>query len=294
MSQQQVAPYPPYLMVPVRESNGLGVAGFFIAFIGLFIPTGVIALLGLLVSLVALGRAPRGFAGIGVLIGLLGTVFWLVVMGVVVAGGLTFGAAVLVGVAVAFVLTNPELIEFSTDSANVTLAVVEYEDHNGALPAQIGELKLPASTLTDPWGNPYHYGLDPDNDDFGFDLVSSGPDGVPGTDDDWALSQIGVVWENAFENIGVTMDEFGQRMERFQQRQARRNGGRHRGIHDRHGHEEVAEEDQYEAAVLAAARAQAAVRAAEEAIDRADAEVGETQAQREPAEPDAPPSPEPD
>ncbi len=78
---QQPIQSPQFLMVPVREGNGLGVAGFFIALIGLAIPTGIVALLGLLVSLVALGKAPRGFAGMGVVVGLIGTVVWVVLTG---------------------------------------------------------------------------------------------------------------------------------------------------------------------------------------------------------------------
>ena len=91
-----------YVMVPVRESNGLGVAGFFIALFGLFIPTGIVALLGLLISLVALGRPPRGFAAMGVLIGLMGTVIWLAITIVAVLGTLAVGMAALVFVAGAF------------------------------------------------------------------------------------------------------------------------------------------------------------------------------------------------
>lgn len=95
MSQQQVAAYPQpqpqYIMVPMRESNGLGVAGFFIALIGLAIPTGIIALLGMLVSLVALGKAPRGFAGMGVVVGLFGTVLWLAITGIAILGAVAVG-----------------------------------------------------------------------------------------------------------------------------------------------------------------------------------------------------------
>ncbi len=62
MSEQAVAAaYPqhqPYIMVPVRERNGLGVVGFLIALVGLAIPTGIVALLGLLISLVAQRHHP--------------------------------------------------------------------------------------------------------------------------------------------------------------------------------------------------------------------------------------------
>ncbi len=112
MTQQQTPGYfPPYVMVPGRESNGLGVAGFFISLIGLVVPTGIVALLGLLISLVALGRQPRGFAGLGVLIGLFGTFIWLAVMVFAVLGAATLGVGILICGAAAFILTQPETIE---------------------------------------------------------------------------------------------------------------------------------------------------------------------------------------
>ena len=43
IAQMQVPNQPQFVVVPVRETNGLGVAGFFIALIGLFIPTGYLA-----------------------------------------------------------------------------------------------------------------------------------------------------------------------------------------------------------------------------------------------------------
>ena len=146
---QQAAPYPPYVMVPMRESNGLGVAGFFIALIGLAIPTGIVALLGLLISLVALGRPPRGFAAIGVLMGLIGTVVWMVITGVAVLGALAVGVVAVLGGAAVFILTQPEIIEVTADMFNVTIAAVEYEEDNGVLPPDLTVLGLSVSTVTD-------------------------------------------------------------------------------------------------------------------------------------------------
>ena len=105
------APYPQYVMVPMKEGNGLGVAGFFIAAIGLLIPTGIIALLGLLISLVALGKSPRGFAGMGVLIGLVGSAIWMAITGIAIVGALAIGIGAILFASVAFVLMQPEIIE---------------------------------------------------------------------------------------------------------------------------------------------------------------------------------------
>jgi hypothetical protein len=209
-------------MVPVRESNGLGVAGFFIALIGLFIPTGIIALLGLLISLAALGRPPRGFAAMGVVIGLIGSVVWLAITGLVVVGGLAAGVVAILAVAAMFIMTQPEILEVTSDMFNVTIAAVEYEEQNGNLPEDLAALSLGVTTLTDPWGNPYRYRLA--NHDPGFDVMSNGADGLADTDDDLALSRINVIWEDAFEGFGEKMEEFGQRMEALEGRNIRIEG----------------------------------------------------------------------
>ena len=189
MSEQAAAvaaaAYPqhqPYIMVPVRERNGLGVVGFLIALVGLVIPTGIVALLGLLISLVALGRAPRAFAGLGVIIGLFGTAIWLALMILAVFGVLAVGAVAVVFAAGAFILTQPEIIEVTSDMLNTTIVVAEYEKEHDELPEDMSALGLGVSTQIDPWGNAYQYRLvdvEP-----GFDIVSSGGDGEFGPDDD--------------------------------------------------------------------------------------------------------------
>ena len=224
---QQVAPtpYPQYVMVPMTDGNGLGLAGFFIALFGLFIPTGIIALLGLLVSLVALGKAPRGFAGMGVLIGLFGTVVWIAITGVALLGALAIGVSAVLAGSIAFVLLQPEIIEVTSDMVNVTIAALEYEDKHDALPDDLDALDLSLSTRTDPWGNAYRYIIV--DDDPGFDIVSSGSDGIMGTDDDLVLSQIDEVWGKAFENFGERIEEFGNRIERLQGRKGHFEYGGH-------------------------------------------------------------------
>ena len=218
MSEQAAAvaaaAYPqhqPYIMVPIRERNGLGVVGFLIALVGLVIPTGVVALLGLLISLVALGRAPRAFAGLGVIIGLFGTAIWLALMILAVFGVLAAGAVAVVFAAGAFILTQPEIIEVTSDMLNTTIVVAEYEKENDELPEDVSALGLGVSTQTDPWGNAYQYMLvdvEP-----GFDIVSSGGDGEFGTDDDMALSRLDEVWGNAFESFGSKMEELCEKLE---------------------------------------------------------------------------------
>ena len=133
-------PQQPYVMVPIRERNGLGLVGFLIAVVGLAIPTGIVALLGLLISLVALGRAPRVFAGLGVITGLVGAVVWLVITVLAIFGMLIAGLVAVVFGAGAFILTQPEVIEVTSDLLNTTMVVVEYEKEHNELPTDIAAL----------------------------------------------------------------------------------------------------------------------------------------------------------
>ena len=118
--------------------------------------------------------------------------------------------------ALAFVMTNPETIEFTRDMGDVGLAVIEYEDTEGALPQELALLGLSVPSLTDPWGHPYRYKITSDSD-FGFDISSRGSDGEFGTDDNLVLSRIDRVWENAFDTFGGKMEELGTRLERLNQ-----------------------------------------------------------------------------
>ena len=207
-------PQQPYIMVPVRERNGLGVVGFVIALVGLAIPTGIVALLGLLISLVALGRAPRMFAGLGVITGLVGAVAWLVLMILAIFGMLIAGVVAVVFGAGAFILTQPEIIEVTSDMLNTTMVVVEYEKEHDQLPTDIAALGLGVSTQIDPWGRAYQYKLV--DAEPGFDVISSGSDGEFDTDDDMALSRLDEVWQSAFENFGSKIEDLCERLERLE------------------------------------------------------------------------------
>lgn len=218
MSQQQ-QPYmqPQVMVMPVPQTNGLGVFGFFVALIGLFIPTGIVSLLGLVLSLSAIGRAPRGFATMGVVLGLLGTVFWLVIMILAVALGVVGLAVAAIGIGVCFMLVNPEVVETTTDMANVAIAAEDYKKHNGSLPDTIDEMDLSVVVMTDPWGGPYKFVLA--DVEHGFDVISGGPDGVFDTDDDVTLNRLDRIWGEAVADFGEKMEEFGPKMEAMQGRQ---------------------------------------------------------------------------
>jgi hypothetical protein len=161
----------------------------------------------------------------GVLIGLIGTAVWMAITGVAIVGALAIGVGAVLFGSVAFVLMQPEIIEVSADMVNVTIAAYEYEDKHGSMPDGLDSLGLSVSATTDPWGNPYRYVIT--EDDLGFDVISSGSDGIMGTDDDLALSQMDRVWEEAFENFGGKLEEFGNRMERLQNRNVNFRSGGH-------------------------------------------------------------------
>lgn len=206
--------FPQYVMMPVRTRNGLGVAGFFIAFVGLFIPTGVIALLGLVVSLVALGRSPRGFAGAGVLLGLLGTVAWIAIMVAAILGFVVVaGTAAVAGIGMFVLVTQAEQLEVTSDMFNVAIATETYRKEHDAMPTSINDLDLAHPALHDPWGVPYRLVLI--DDERGFDVLCAGEDGEFETDDDASLATLDRMWEKAFDNFGEQVEAFAENMERL-------------------------------------------------------------------------------
>jgi general secretion pathway protein G len=62
-------------------------------------------------------------------------------------------------------------------------------DHNDNYPRTLNDLitgnrRYVRELSTDPWGNPYNYKPGTDTKKADFVIFSSGPDGIPGTDDD--------------------------------------------------------------------------------------------------------------
>lgn len=206
---------PQFVMMPIAQRNGLGVFGFFVALIGLFIPTGIVALLGLVLCLAAIGRAPRGFATCGVILGLFGTIAWLGIMIVALVAGMVAVVGVGLAGAAGFLLIQPEVVEVTSDMVNVAIAAEEYQQENDELPTDIGALSLAVAATIDPWGEPYLFVLS--DDEPGFDVVSGGPDGELQTDDDVHLGGLDDYWEAALEGFGAKLEEFGEKLERLSQ-----------------------------------------------------------------------------
>ena len=197
-------PYDP-MAVPAQEKNGLGLAGFICSLVGLFVG-GLLCPIGLLLSLIALGRRPRGFAIAGVIVGLLGSCGGLIVAAAVFSVALAGAAAV--GLAV--LLANPVRLEISTDFVTIASVVQQYRQENRVLPASLDELDLEVSVHTDPWGNQYQYHFT-DTEDLGFDLISAGEDGEFGTEDDAALSKLDKLWSGALDDFKKKQKELGSR-----------------------------------------------------------------------------------
>lgn len=189
--------HPQHVLVPApAPTNALGVAGFVCSLVGLVFTGGLLCPIGLVLSLVALGRPPRGFAWAGLILGLLGTCGWGLL--IIFAGGMILAALGLAAVVIS--LSETERVEITSDMANMVIAIKSYEQENRYLPATLDDLPLKSSTRLDPWGRRYDYHLQ--EDEPGFDIVSAGEDGAPGTDDDVRLTALGEAWRAA----GMDMD----------------------------------------------------------------------------------------
>ena len=118
--------------------------------------------IGLILSLFALKREPRGLAIAGTVIGGVGTL---------ALGGL-----------VVMVLGNPDIlngIKTGITIAEAHAAIEEARDEDGALPSEEEGNRL-IEEFEDAWGNTLIYELDGDH----YVIRSAGPDGKFGTADD--------------------------------------------------------------------------------------------------------------
>jgi hypothetical protein len=169
---------------PPPESNALGLAGFIVSLVGLC-AGGVLSPVGLILSLVALGRPPRGFAIAGTVLGLLGSCGIVVaVVLAILAPALLLGLAATAGVAG---MLGPDFIAH-VEMGRLNAHIAEYQSDIGALPMTLDDLTIDddpedvTDLLTDPWNNRYIYTLAPDG--LSYTLHSMGPDAIDATSDD--------------------------------------------------------------------------------------------------------------
>ena len=146
------------------ERNPLGLVGFILSLTCLLSP------IGLILSLVALLKRPRGFAIAGTLIGALLTV-------VVVGVGYGFYWAANAGrgaMAIGYIAVQSEILDEQ---------IRAYMREAGSPPASLDQVELPPAAKIDPWGTEYR--LVPAASPNGMlAIASAGPDGQFGTADD--------------------------------------------------------------------------------------------------------------
>jgi hypothetical protein len=163
-------------------TNGLGIAGFVVSLAGLVLTCGALSPIGLILSLFALLRRPRGFAVAGTLVGLAGTVLIAVVIGVFAAG--IAGAGKLAQEAGKGIGTH----------ARVAEAVSRIESHraqNSAPPDDAAGQQLIVD-LVDGYNNGLHYKRLSETE---YEVRSAGPNGVYHDGDDVTNHNVAVRWD---------------------------------------------------------------------------------------------------
>lgn len=133
---------------------------------------------GAVLSFFGIFKEPKGFAIAGLIIGLVGSIGFIIVFFV-------FGAVLITLVAMSFGLGK--YAEVGTDTLAIHTAVTKYVSTNGALPSTLHGLPgVTADQATDPWGNAYVFTPDPANNSY--TIISLGPDGKMDTADDVTIT----------------------------------------------------------------------------------------------------------
>jgi hypothetical protein len=166
-------------------ANTLGLAGFVTSLIGFVVTGGLLCPIGLLLSLIALRRAPRGFAIAGVVIGVLGSCGGCLMLLVVVpmlililASGVTLAAAL------GFIAAGgPSALETFTHMVAVNQAISRFVEVRGVAPASLSELNVDPAQLIDGWGTPLQYQVSDASGKICWTLQSAGPDRMLDADD---------------------------------------------------------------------------------------------------------------
>jgi hypothetical protein len=161
-----------------QPTNGLGLAGFIVSLVGL-VPCGLGCPVGLVLSLVALRKEPRGFAIAGAVIGAVGSMMAVVVG---VWAYLTWSAVSGTSRGKGLEMPAPE----ETQPVRTFLVLTEAEQaiqleqvDKGRLPSPVKGNEI-IEELRDGWGHALRY--EPHGESF--TIRSAGPDGVFGTADD--------------------------------------------------------------------------------------------------------------
>jgi|TARA_B100000809_G_scaffold201992_1_gene202677 hypothetical protein len=172
---------------PVNQTNGLGIAGLVVSILGI-LTCGLISPLGLLLSLIALLKPPRGLAIAGTIVGFLGTGF-LVVFAWLIWMWVTIG------------VNTVKTRELALEARDV---IEEYYTENAAYPDGIEGNKLIAG-MVDAWDNDLRY----DADDDSYLIRSASHDGDMDTDDDILVNSRDVSFDLGKLDIDVDDPDLG-------------------------------------------------------------------------------------
>lgn len=172
---ERPAPTPPVAppMATARPaepgSNGLGLAGFIISLVGLVLTAGILCPIGLILSVIAMWRRPRGFAIAGAVLGLVGSCGTCLVAIPLLASGILLAAVALVASG------GVPAINTLDHMMQVDRAITEYVQVHRTLPDSLTDLNLPADLLEDGWGTPLQYSVTRDQGHERWTLQSAGP-----------------------------------------------------------------------------------------------------------------------
>jgi hypothetical protein len=176
-AQPQPTPNPstPRVTVTNPPPNNLGLAGFIISILGL-ISCGVLAPIGLIVSLIGLTKRPRGFAIAGTIIGIIGSVFLALVGVGIVLGLLGLGAAA----------KHLQEVATTHEQAMKLYVDLDQQRQRGGAALDATAANAVAARYNDGWGTPLRAVVAGD----AIDILSAGRDKQFDTDDDVRFDQL--------------------------------------------------------------------------------------------------------
>ncbi len=161
------------------ESNGLGLAGFIVSLVGFVVCGGLLCPIGLIMSLIALGKRPKGFAIAGIVLGIFGSLWIFVAVFVIGLGALL--ALIGLGMAAAVAIAAASI---GQNAINVFHDIETYYDSNGSAPMALTDIgTYTPAELEDNWGSPLRYQVSADGQEIW--LRSNGEDMLPDTGDDF-------------------------------------------------------------------------------------------------------------
>ena len=163
--------FAPQVSTVAGGTNTLGLAGFVTALVGIALTGGLLCPIGLILSVIALSRRPRGFAIAGTVIGIVGSCgscLLAVLLLPVLAGGAAAIALVAAG--------GLPAIHTLDHMWQVKLAIEAHEKSHQVAPESLSELSLPADMLEDGWGTPLQYERTSADGRSCWTLRSAGPD----------------------------------------------------------------------------------------------------------------------